>query len=70
MNTLPTAEEFMTDEYQIKNYGTILLKPHQSAIEFAKLHVKAALEAANKNVNYKDFKYTGILDAYPLNLIK
>jgi hypothetical protein len=43
-NTIPTAEEFMTDEYQIEHYGTILTKPTQAAIEFAKLHVKAALK--------------------------
>jgi hypothetical protein len=39
-NNIPTASEFMTDEYQIKHYGTILLKPGQAAIEFAKLHVE------------------------------
>jgi hypothetical protein len=54
MKKIPTVEEFMTDEYQIKHYGTILLKPKQAAIEFAKLHVKAALEAAadNAEVDY------------------
>ena len=41
---ISTAEEFMTDAYQIKHYGTILMKPTQSAIEFAKLHVEAALK--------------------------
>jgi len=68
-----TAKEFMTDEYQIKHYNTILLKPTQAAIEFAKMHVKAALEAASKSVKYnrpyievKD----SILNAYLLENIK
>lgn len=75
---IPTAEEFMTDEYQIKHYGTILLKPNQAAIEFAKLHVQAALEAAFEDapwgsstdtVSYREMK-NAILDAYPLDNIK
>jgi hypothetical protein len=78
-NNIPTASEFMTDEYQIKHYGTILLKPGQAAIEFAKLHVEAALKAAVDNIDYYQEPYgddtqyvseSSILNAYPLTLIK
>lgn len=51
MNIIPTVEEFMTDEYQIKNYGTILLKPKQAAIEFTKLHVKNFADFLNISDN-------------------
>jgi len=79
-NKIPTADEFMTDEYQVIHYGTILLKPTQAAIEFAKLHVEAALKAANdtkisgvySKTKYKrgDDDKNSILDAYPLTNIK
>lgn len=79
MSKIPTIEEFMTDEYQIKNYGTILLKPHQSAIEFAKLHVKAALKEALENIpclgsstdipTYEEVE-DAVLNAYPEENIK
>jgi uncharacterized protein YpmS len=70
MNNLPTVEEFMTDEYQIKHYGTILMKPNQSAIEFAKLHAEAALKAAHKNMQLSEEDLEFTLDAYPLTNIK
>ena len=68
-NNLPTASEFMTDEYQIKHYGTILLKPGQAAIEFAKLHVEAALKEASEDANMENDYYQA-LQVYPLTNIK
>jgi hypothetical protein len=68
-NNIPTASEFMTDEYQIKHYGTILLKPGQAAIEFAKLHVEAALKEASEDANM-DSDYYQALQVYPLTNIK
>lgn len=75
-----TAEEFMTDEYQIKNYGTILLKPTQAAIEFAKLHVEACKKEIAENAKLKNLDNglpvikvidkESILNAYPLTNIK
>jgi len=82
MNNLPTVEEFMTDEYQIKHYGTILMKPKQSAIEFAKLHLEAQQKAIIEKVKQEiacDAESTehfnlsvnpSIINAYPLDLIK
>jgi len=80
MSNIPTAEEFMTDEYQIKHYGTVLTKPTQAAIEFAKLHVQAQNKAIIENVEIIDYdeheQYSPhvdeqtILTAYPLTNIK
>lgn len=75
MKTVPTAEEFMTDEYQIKHYGTILLKPKQAAIEFAKFHVQEALKQASIKAKeditkHEGFATTAILNSYPLENIK
>jgi len=56
MNTIPTAESILSKHS--KSYGAIennsraLVKAseaNEAMIEFAKLHVQAALEAANKN---------------------
>lgn len=68
MSKIPTAEEFIK-LYDVGNTGTI-----QSAlVEFAKLHVKSALEVtANKWMDDWDkpsFNKDSILNAYPLNLI-
>ena len=45
MNNIPTAEEFALENMQ----GTDLQEIERALIAFAKLHVEAALEAANKN---------------------
>lgn len=39
-------------------------------VEFAKLHVKAALEAAHKNMQLPEEDLEFTLSSYPLNLIK
>jgi hypothetical protein len=71
-NKIPTADEFMTDEYQVIHYGTILLKPTQAAIEFAKLHVEAALKTAAKSTKFYFESNKGKVhfDVYPLTNIK
>jgi hypothetical protein len=75
MNKIPTAEEFW-----FKNTGQNINQEEYSAmIEFAKLHVEAALKEASKKVTVtrdKEF-YTlsnvnknSILKSYPLTNIK
>jgi hypothetical protein len=90
MNTIPTAEEFF-ETWLIKK-GYIALQGFEQldqddlsnyAIEFAKLHVKAALQAAYENAeadghyseDYDEYIDTiidqdSILNAYPLDQIK
>jgi hypothetical protein len=78
---IPTAEEFLK-EYELGNTGKIDIEDAREAIiEFAKLHVEAALKAASENattINKPKFKgdinYVvdgdSILNAYPLENIK
>ena len=72
---IPTAKEFLSE-----NFEGSAINP-QILIEFAKLHVQAALEAAyyNSDVKVIDADMTGviygvdsetILNAYPLENIK
>lgn len=80
MEKIPTAREF-DGTFQLLTYGR-LLQPSEEKIEFAKLHVKAALEAAAKNVRtitkedpdwdtkYQSIDKESILSAYPLENIK
>lgn len=78
MNKIPTAEEFFNEcELEYKSI-------EDRAIEFAKLHIKAALEAASKNAKtyietYSSPHYdewdaeidkNSILNAYPIENIK
>jgi hypothetical protein len=76
---LPTAEEFCNT---FKPTGTTWQQNfHQTMIEFAKLHVKVALEAANENVKYEFIPENhnsfgkviidkdSIINAYPENMI-
>ena len=51
MNTIPTAEEFLNQKPFI--HGMTRLDQQIAMIEFAKLHVKAALEAAYKNAEVR-----------------
>jgi hypothetical protein len=77
MEKIPTAEEFLdevdAEYFPGEVYGEFAHKREQvieRMQEFAKLHVKAALEAAHiaHQVPEEDMEYT--LNAYPLNLIK
>ena len=79
-NKIPTAEEFLIKE----NLPTDILSGddiNYAMIEFAKIHVKAALKkAAHKSQCYNKSKFPGdenwvvdiesILNAYPLTNIK
>ena len=78
MNKIPTAEEFSMDIEFLVEYDLVLFDNiYKYAIDFAKLHVKAALENASKKV-YADSDDDGntfidkesILNAYPLENIK
>jgi|LauGreDrversion4_2_1035121.scaffolds.fasta_scaffold194409_4 hypothetical protein len=76
---LPTAEEFLR-----KNIDYVLSENdckedvENAMIEFAKLHVEAALKAAVKNVEIKPMEHAGfymvdsgsILKSYPTENIK
>lgn len=74
MNKIPTAEEFAKKGgSHIMGYPVLTV---DAAIEFAKLHVQAALEEARFNVDYYEtddgviIKAESILNAYPLDNIK
>ena len=92
MNKIPTAEEFFSKDnglyiaYSVKNKEG-KFRPvcsYQKAIDFAKLHVQAALESAYGNAEFITYhgvrmKYSegfgdldkeSILNAYPLDNIK
>ena len=69
-NKIPTAEEYANSIYQ--EYP-VSKEIHELMIEFAKLHVEAALKAAsNVKTNYRSrFLITqDIINAYPLENIK
>jgi len=79
MNKIPTAEEFLDNNRCFDEANNTHLK--EVMIKFAKLHVKAALEAVKTNINvdidefgnvkgYDDEMYQSILNSYPLLNIK
>jgi len=79
MSRIPTAEEFCKNFKP--NGKTWQENFHQTMIEFAKLHVKSALEAASENAvaeiefcrngdEYLIVNKQSILTAYPLDNIK
>ena len=87
MEKIPTAEEFAErNQYDIQSYdeggylGIDTKVFAEKLIEFAKLHVEAALEQALYNAEINDFdeheQYSpcidgpSILNAYPLDNIK
>lgn len=76
MNKIPTAEEFVqTHPIYFPSYTT---GAYEGLIEFAKLHVQAALKAAAEQYrsdellesDNPDYLEQSILNAYPLNNIK
>ena len=72
MNKIPTAEEFLKGR-PWKSGTNLQERIHESMIEFAKLHVEAALKEAKNSL--KDGYVTpqdeqDILNAYPLTNIK
>lgn len=83
LNIIPTAEEFLNN-FNKENYNIDKLYydsyVRKIMIEFAKLHVEAALKAVSENVRYREqitmqgvqrtFNVNSILNAYPLTNIK
>lgn len=59
MSKIPTAEEFLkSSETYDKEYSTIsLYDAEQRLIEFAKLHVEAALKASSEKANLHEDYY-------------
>ena len=69
MKNIPTAQEFLNrDESGVFNEVDIT----QTMIEFAKLHVEAALKAAADDYSEgsSDIVQESIINAYPLTNIK
>ena len=74
MNEIPTAKEFYKQTTGcVMHHGDI----KTAMIEFAKLHVEAALKEANEKAEWKGHTLAAveicdysILDAYPLENIK
>jgi hypothetical protein len=83
---IPTAEEFLEDfDYKNQELGTDINYPmiERCMVEFAKLHVEAALKEASENVDMNKEYYESlqegsnggidmetILSAYPFENIK
>ena len=80
---IPTAEEFLKNKKYpsyTENGGLGIGFVHKLMIEFAKMHVEAALKEASENVKYREqltmqgvqrtFSLNSILNAYPLKNIK
>jgi hypothetical protein len=75
-NNIPTAEEF----YDKKDINGLPMSFNEKMIEFAKLHVEAALTEASKTTKWKEqitmqglqvtIIKSSILNAYPLTNIK
>jgi hypothetical protein len=67
-NNIPTAEEF----YDKKDINGLPMSFNEKMIEFAKLHVEAALKEANEKAIMTGYVDSGqtILNAYPLKNIK
>ena len=68
-NNIPTAEEWLEHFEENAYPGTSI---SECMIEFAKLHVEAALKEANKKAIMTGYVDSGqtILNAYPLTNIK
>lgn len=71
-NQIPTAENFLLD-YELGNTGKIDIEDTREAlIEFAKLHVEAALKAAADDYSEgsSDIVHESIINAYPFSNIQ
>ena len=73
LNNMITAEELSKNHTRLRS-ATALKDLSDFAIEFAKLHVEAALNKVMEEVSIDDFTQTvnlnSILNAYPLENIK
>ena len=72
MNKIPTTEELLKDKTQFGTYGNMYKREDVSKkmIEFAKLHVEAALEAQQSYFNRYTQLDEGYENAYPLENVK
>lgn len=77
MANIPTTEEIMIPYFLCDNEDKDLIK--SAMVEFAVIHVEAALKSASENAEMKWVKYTehdyeidkdSILNSYPLSNIK
>jgi hypothetical protein len=78
--SIPTAEKFIENDYYHLHLDTdsiCLASIHDAMIEFAKMHVTAALKAASEDVELETYGNFGnfvnkesILNSYPLENIK
>lgn len=80
-NKTPTAQEYIKKFYEENIFSNLKNRSEYLMIEFAKMHVKAALEAAFENAKVithydvggyasNDVVDTSILNSYPLENIK
>lgn len=67
MNT-PTAREFINIKDK-EGVGFKSMELEEAFVEFAKIHVEAALKQASYETNYDSLR-DDIINAYPLDLIK
>jgi hypothetical protein len=65
-NKIPTAEEFLKNQFKKGNS----IETYDLMIEFAKLHVEAALEAKDNCLDKYGMAEEGYENAYPLENIK
>lgn len=69
-NKLPTAEEWLTSFGADADDMFYKHSVEEAMIEFAKMHVEAAIKSILENVTLSDDKWDSILNAYPLTNIK
>jgi len=75
MEQIPTAEAFLKTKNHVESYQYFFIS--ELMIEFAKMHVEAALKAAYDNIEYTEVDSSvpyvveeSILNSYPLENIK
>jgi hypothetical protein len=71
MNKVPSAEEFATEYDSMRMPSGVSYQKEiaELMIEFAKIHVEAALKQASYETNYDSLR-ADIINSYPLDLIK
>jgi hypothetical protein len=73
MNNIPTAEEFINiglDESGFEFYGDMKKIASKKLIQFAKLHVEAALKAVQAERMYSEKEVLDILDKFLTSMVK
>lgn len=70
---IPTAEEFLDikfPNYEDLDNGNIWVNIEETMIEFAKLHVNAALKTVHRNFQAPEEDLEFTINSYPLENIK